>query len=248
MDNRPFGEEEGLVPIKSYSTDDDGLINIYTSNDFLNVPIGTEFVVDYNGVLYPCIRFGAEIDNTPYHCVGNLGLAENGKLDGTGSVSDDTLPFLICTTVNEHLVITKDPNAKVTIGNLGTILTPLDEKFIPDTIARKSDITGGGSHVVSFKGTYREQGDSYEVSELNIPFTVEEAKRIVQNGEPVYFRITHHSDQVDIYLANVYTDFSDNGCVISTRYFGIDVDLSVLYNDETGEHYFEIYCVNSNVH
>ena len=76
-------------------------------------------------------------------------------------------------------------NAKVYTTYMTPKLKTLDEKYIPDTIARKSDLEslgggGGGMKTLIIKNIYKDGTDTYIASNM----TFDEAKEMYMNCEP----------------------------------------------------------------
>ena len=137
MDNRPFGEEtvkKYIVPEVLLTSIDESYNDVRKSVDIEYFPNeGDEFILNIDGVEYPIILGERWSD---------------GYTDYLDAVSNGTVPYSVqffyysgvasCTIRYE---IIKEVTAS--IYKMEKVVTPLDEKFIPDTIARKTDIPAG---------------------------------------------------------------------------------------------------------
>lgn len=133
--NKTHYDSKKFLVEQIYTLDDDGWY--VESNPSFTLEVGVEYEVIFDDVVYQCIG---------YDCYGN---AEYGAYVGNGSYFNrpgtNEEPFCIwCEEYYDGLVLkirTEGPGSHKIIISKGK-LKQLDEKFIPNTIARKTDISG----------------------------------------------------------------------------------------------------------
>ena len=149
LKNRPFGDI--LIPAPNMPTENIPLTTIHTTGEKVggNNLVEATYIVYFDGEYYNC---SAEVQGQ-----GSNGIVYLGNLSLCGAGSDNGLPFcfkmsrrdtiIYCYVLDESI-----PHiASATIGSLHK--TTLDEKYIPDTIARVSDIPE------SFSGSWNDLKD-----------------------------------------------------------------------------------------
>ena len=145
LTDRPFYSKMGFVPVMNETTieiadvNEPGIIYVQLAED-------THYVVTINGAEYRCTSVVS-----PY----SPDYIELGNTDLAGDIDDD-MPFMVAHTAGSSVSFISMPAVgtyTVSIRHEAEVTKPIDEKFIPDSVALKSDIeeaiagleVGGGS-------------------------------------------------------------------------------------------------------
>lgn len=157
LTDRPFYEEgsyEEILPEAELS-----FVNYYgmymsdTVVDHTKIVIGQTYTMIWDGITYTAPAFASSGqaeeggETITLAAIGNPGISNSGE--------DNGIPFYGCNTysggavIDQFAVVTTDTAATHTlsISAGSTTIHTLDEKFIPDTIARVSDIPEGSAQI-----------------------------------------------------------------------------------------------------
>lgn len=162
LTDKPFYEE--IAEVELYRNDSlafsllNGEDYMALINESIDIISGETYRINWDGVDYTCVAFDMSTDIVPAVMVGNLAIA---GMEDTGE------PFLIQRMRDESTDIcvmgsyTSESSHSVTIYGSGNAVHTIDEKFIPDSIARKSDVTwenlpdkpfGGSQTIIEWDG------------------------------------------------------------------------------------------------
>lgn len=135
--DRPFGEETTEILIFEETTFTDCTTNGVLFTPLADIEVGLEYTIIWNGVTYVCTAFTVDSANKEdLYCLG-----DGSQFAGSESTGE---PFLIAGSPsgNLHIFVPLDGSTTVTmsINGPGVVVHQLDEKFIPDTIARVDDV------------------------------------------------------------------------------------------------------------
>ena len=153
LTDKPFGEEPKLaviVPETNQQYYTEGELNFGFSED--KIMVGGTYVVTVDGVSYSCVAYTCStIWDDMYICLGDTRLIKYPE--GYETSHPEDVPFYIeyyCEDVGDGVSWTHQYNFSYADEEPHTIkieketgkmaIKPLDEKFIPDSVARKSDI------------------------------------------------------------------------------------------------------------
>ena len=133
--NRPFytGDPVETVFAEESTVEFSDVDGFYMgTSEWTSLPIdGETYKVSWDGTIYECI------------CIAYGGLSVLGNLSIVGAGSDTGEPFVVSTSSNNALVIyTANTSASHTfsISGLAPEVVKIDEKYLPDTIATKSEV------------------------------------------------------------------------------------------------------------
>ena len=133
--NRPFytGDpvETVLVEESTVPFSDDGGLYMAQFQSTFSATVGETYKVSWDGTAYECtcVSFNGE------HAIGNLSIVSAG--------SDTGEPFIIGIRNGAAIqIVTADTSASHTVSISGFVseVVKIDEKYLPDTIATKSDV------------------------------------------------------------------------------------------------------------
>lgn len=135
--NRPFYTsdpvETVLVEESTVAfTENEGLFGAEFSSTF-SATVGETYKVSWDGSVYECSCVA--VDEVPFPLIGNLSIIGLG--------SDTSEPFLIAVESGyADMIITADTSASHTFSISGPVteVVKIDEKYLPDTVATKSDV------------------------------------------------------------------------------------------------------------
>ena len=164
LEDKPFGEKveqtvvfENQIVTSTHVTMSGYAEATYTPKPF-ELEVGKEYVVKLDGVTYTCVAKKTDEDNNDYTYIY---LGDIDKKDyGHSSLAEPEYPFCICvrpyssnTNVNNHMFVNfgdyiswGDPyymggaTCELEISINENTLVQLDEKYIPDTIARTEQV------------------------------------------------------------------------------------------------------------
>lgn len=167
----PFGEEtEDVTYLEPYTFDMTSTGN-WVQLQFVNeIVVGTVLKVMWDGELYECIAH----DTTGMVGFGNASLY--GK-----NTEDTNEPFLVLFNgPSRWVAVTETGVHTISVAGNKTVVKQIDEKYIPDSIARKSDIPQGGGtsdipstlpnpHPLTFTGAVEATYDGSTPVEVEIP-------------------------------------------------------------------------------
>ena len=147
MDNRPFGEEVREIKLLKdepvyFDESENGYA--YSFPTFgAKLIVGQEYTVTIDSQTYICT---VKEDENGVLCCGNTTLLGGGY---SSSGEDTGEPFVFAYRRDDEEIFesfysdTLPNEIYLSISTNISVITPLDEKFIPDTIARKTDIPAG---------------------------------------------------------------------------------------------------------
>lgn len=122
---------------------------------------GQTYTITWDGTAYECVAYIAEGPNTP-----SLG---NGELAGVSGGNGE--PFFITVFEGATLVFANTGTHTVSISAVQEGIAKIDEKFIPDTIARKSDLEGIDGGVTSWNDLTDKPFGEMETRDVYLPET-----------------------------------------------------------------------------
>lgn len=215
--NPPFGEEDGLETLlnKTFSSSsattgmqDEKRHSISLASDLIE---GETYAITYDGTKYECVAYISERNNNgcsignEHHCEPLSGLTNTGE------------PFFI---TNRYIYHDKNVSGykSVTVQKKFTTITTLDEKFIPSTIARTSDIPTAVDTAVTEALTEAKESGEFD----GAPGTPGADGKDGQNG----------ADGTSVTVTSVTESTEDGGSNVVT--FSDGKTLTVL-NGKTGE-------------
>ena len=133
--NRPFytGDpvETVLVEESTVTFEDDGGMYVGQLESTFSATVGETYKVSWDGTTYECA------------CVDYSGTTAIGNLSIMGAGSDTGEPFIMGVNNGKELVIyTADTSASHTfsISGIATQVVKIDEKYLPDNLATKSEV------------------------------------------------------------------------------------------------------------
>ena len=160
--NRPFytGDHAETVLVEESTVSFDVADGMYMGQlkSTFSATVGETYKVSWDGTVYECT------------CAEFSGKATIGNLSIAGAGSDTGEPFLVVSNGKEIKIGTADTSASHIISISGFVkgVVKIDEKYLPDTIATKSDVDEKlGNCIKTVNGTAPDASGNVEVQTIS---------------------------------------------------------------------------------
>ena len=182
--NRPFYAsdpvETVLVEESTVAfTENEGLYGAEFSSNF-EATVGQTYKVSWDGSVYECtcVTFG----EAPYPFIGNLSILGAGA----GAGADTGEPFVMATGNGSGIIIlTADTSASHTFSISGLVqeVVKIAEKYLPDTVATKSDVEAAASAALRTASTANTAAKNAQTTANNAQTTANNAQTTANNAQ-----------------------------------------------------------------
>ena len=246
--NRPFytGDtaETVFVEESTVSFTDSGYGGVYAGQLELtaSAAIGDTYKVSWDGTTYEC----AGVDSDGDLAIGNLSI--------TGAGSDTGEPFIMIVNNGRGIGIgTKDTSAShtISINRIVTSVVKIDEKYLPDTVATKSEVNNAQTTADTAQTTAenaqtaadnaQRTADSAEITANNAKFTADNAKAtadaalpkrggevsgVIKSSSEIEFPRKYDSTATSIDGLRISSDIVSKVLTNRLRSYGVDITSS----------------------
>lgn len=182
LEDRPFGEESGLVEVlpEITVTGEEGY-ELFIPN-VVDVTAGETYIVTHNGVEYEQVGQAIDMDGTPV-----VGFGDLSALGGSGNGEPFTMLLFPADVASQMgvggMVMNTDGSAVavISIYQNGTVIKPLDPKFLPDGVPYVIDDGERVEVLAECQPAYASENDAFMVT--NAPeLRVGETYKVLING------------------------------------------------------------------